>query len=514
MVDFLDTVAQELFPEVGLVNNAEAKADCSVARSSQKRVQRKSRAWFSPEIISFFAAVLDFSLVLAAAATASIGYSSVSDQALTDPSHYVLTAVLAATLTVGVFERLGGYRLNRLSRLDWQLTAISMTWGGAVSILLLLAFLIKTSETYSRGWALVWIISVPILLLVGRCLFCIAIARSAQVSYWFVRNLVIVGAGEEGQRLIASLQRGNDKSVVIRGVFDDRSSRIPDLVCGFAVRGTTDDLLRFARSTPVDEVVIALPLHAEQRLKALCGKLKAVAIDIRLSIQPLAETFRGCRLGYVGEVPALNIVDRPLKNWCAMVKLLEDKVLCSLALLLASPLMALIAILIKLDSRGPVFFLQDRFGFNNEVIKIIKFRTMAVDRGDPSGAARTVRDDPRVTRVGRILRWLSFDELPQLINVLRGDMSLVGPRPHAVAMKAGDCLYHEAVSEYLHRHRVKPGITGWAQVNGLRGEVDTLAKANARVACDLYYIEHWSFWLELRILIKTVGILAFSENAY
>jgi polysaccharide biosynthesis protein PslA len=161
-----------------------------------------------------------------------------------------------------------------------------------------------------------------------------------------------------------------------------------------------------------------------------------------------------------------------------------------------------------------VFFVQKRFGFNNEVIRVLKFRTMFVDRGDPSGAQRTVHNDPRITRLGRLLRLLSFDELPQLINVLRGDMSLVGPRPHAIAMMAGDRLYWEAVEQYLHRHRVKPGITGWAQVNGLRGEVDTLEKARARVAHDLYYIEHWSCWLDLKILLKTVGILASRQNAY
>jgi polysaccharide biosynthesis protein PslA len=163
------------------------------------------------------------------------------------------------------------------------------------------------------------------------------------------------------------------------------------------------------------------------------------------------------------------------------------------------------AILIKLDSPGPVLFVQKRFGFSNEVIGVLKFRTMHIDRADPSGAQRTVRNDPRVTRLGRILRWPSFDELPQLINVIRGDMSLVGPLPHAVAIKAGDRLYGEAVERYLHRHRVKPGITAWAQVSGLRGEVDTLEKAHARVAQDLYYIEHWSPWRDLKILLKTVG---------
>jgi lipopolysaccharide/colanic/teichoic acid biosynthesis glycosyltransferase len=169
--------------------------------------------------------------------------------------------------------------------------------------------------------------------------------------------------------------------------------------------------------------------------------------------------------------------------------------------------MALIAILIKLDSHGPIFFVQKRFGYNNEVINVIKFRTMYSNSSDPSGAQRTVRHDPRVTRIGGILRWLSLDELPQLINVVRGDMSLVGPRPHAVAMKAGDRLYCDAVAQYRHRHRVKPGITGWAQVSGLRGEVDTLDKARARVAHDLFYIEHWSPLFDLKILLTTAGLL-------
>src|SRR6202023_1059200 len=180
----------------------------------------------------------------------------------------------------------------------------------------------------------------------------------------------------------------------------------------------------------------------------------------------------------------------------------QDKLLGSPLLIFVGPLMALTAILIKLDSPGPVLFVQKRFGFNNEVIHVLKFRTMHIGCSDPSGAQRTVRNDPRVTRLGRILRLMSFDELPQLINVVRGDMSLVGPRPHAVAMRAGDRLYCEAVEQYLHRHRVKPGITGWAQVNGLRGEVDTLEKAHARVARSLLYRALVPL-LNLKILMKT-----------
>jgi Undecaprenyl-phosphate glucose phosphotransferase len=467
----------------------------------------------SPEIVGFAVGVVDWCMVLVAAAAAFAAYSGMMDEMLSEPGRHVLTSVLAATLFAGVFERLGGYRLKQLSRLHWQMTRILMVWGGTVSVVLLIAFLSKTSETYSRGWAMAWILATPILIITGRCILHAAMATQAGGGY-LARKVAIVGAGDEGRRLITRLREEQDKSVVIRGVFDDRKSRLPGSVCGLSVCGTTDDLLSFARRTPIDEVILALPLDAEQRLRSLCAKMKELAIDVRLSIEPLTEALNARDIGYIGTVPVLEVVNRPLKNWHAIGKWIEDKLLGSLLLLTTGPLMILIAILIKLDSSGPVFFVQKRFGFNNDLIRVLKFRSMHVDRSDPSGAQRTVRNDPRVTRVGWFLRWLSFDELPQLINVMRGDMSLVGPRPHAVAMKAGDRLYCEAVEQYLHRHRVKPGITGWAQVNGLRGEVDTLTKAHARVSHDLYYIEHWSLWLDLKIVLKTVGILASRDNAY
>ena len=470
-------------------------------------------AWLSSEIMAWVIGALDFCLVMGAAAAAFPVYSGVMYQTVAEPERHILTSLLAATLFAGMFERLGGYRVKQLSRLHWQLTHISMTWGFTVAVLLLAAFLSKTTEAYSRGWMLTWIITAPVLLLIGRSGLQAAMATRAGGAY-LARNVAIVGAGNEGQRLIARLREEQDKSVVIRGVFDDRKSRRPGSVCGLSVRGTTDDLLNFVRRTPIDEVIMALPLDAERRLKSLCHKMKALAIDVRLSLEPLAETFNARSLGYVGTIPVLEVLDRPLKNWRAVAKWAEDKLLSVLLLIFVGPLMALIAILIKLDSPGPVFFVQTRFGFNNEVIRVLKFRSMHIDRADPSGAQRTVQDDPRVTRVGRVIRSLSIDELPQLINVLVGDMSLVGPRPHAVAMKAGGRLYCDAVEQYLHRHRVKPGITGWAQVNGLRGEVDTVEKARARVVHDLYYIEHWSPWLDLKILLSTVGILASRENAY
>jgi exopolysaccharide biosynthesis polyprenyl glycosylphosphotransferase len=253
---------------------------------------------------------------------------------------------------------------------------------------------------------------------------------------------------------------------------------------------------------------------AEKRLKEIFDTLKRLPVDLRLSAETLSAAFPVRGIGYLGNIPILEIVDRPLKHWSAVIKWVEDKILASLLLAMLAPAMAIIALLIRLDSPGPIFFVQERFGFSSRAVRILKFRTMYADKGDASGGLRTVRNDPRVTRIGRILRSLSLDELPQLINVLRGEMSLVGPRPHAITMKAGDRLYHDAVKEYIHRHRVKPGITGWAQIHGQRGEIDSLEKARLRVVYDLEYIERWSIWLDLKILLMSFRILLSRENAY
>jgi Undecaprenyl-phosphate glucose phosphotransferase len=479
----------------------------AIGQENHRRHGSPRPSRLSPAILAWIVGAADFCLVLAAAVSAFAAYYNVVDRTVGEPGRHILTALLAAMLFVGGFERLGGYQLRQLSKLKWQLTRILMTWSMLVSVLLLAAFIGKTSGNYSRGWTLAWIVGAIGMQLTGRCLLEITTRRSPGGGY-LARNIVIVGAGDEGQQLVGKLQRSQDKSIVIRGIFDDRKSRIPQTVDGVSVLGTSDDLLRFARQVRIDDVIIALPLDADRRLKTIFEKLKGVAIDLRLSVEPMAAKFQIRGMDYIGAVPVLEIADRPLKHWRAVTKWLEDKSLAALLLIVVAPLMAIVALLIKLDSRGPVLFTQQRFGLNNEPIPVLKFRTMYVDRGDRLGGQRTVQHDPRVTRVGRVIRALSIDELPQLINVLRGEMSVVGPRPHAIAMKAGNgALYGDAVAQYFHRHRVKPGITGWAQVNGLRGEVDTLSKARARVAHDLYYIEHWSPWLDLRILLKTLAIV-------
>ncbi|MBN9011016.1 MAG: exopolysaccharide biosynthesis polyprenyl glycosylphosphotransferase, partial [Rhizobiales bacterium] len=271
----------------------------------------------------------------------------------------------------------------------------------------------------------------------------------------------------------------------------------------------------FGRKARVDLLIVSLPLTAESRLLQLLKQLWVLPVDIRLSAHTNRLRFRPRTYSFVGKVPFLDVVDRPIADWDVVAKWLVDRLVGGLILLLALPVMALVALAVKLDSKGPVLFKQKRYGFNNELIEVYKFRSMYTDRADAGAAKLVTRGDPRVTRVGRIIRKTSLDELPQLFNVVfRGNLSLVGPRPHAVQAKAENRLYDEVVDGYFARHRVKPGITGWAQVNGWRGETDTREKIEHRVEHDLYYIENWSVLLDLYIIAVTPIRLLSTENAY
>ena len=262
-------------------------------------------------------------------------------------------------------------------------------------------------------------------------------------------------------------------------------------------------------------MIFSLPISAEGRILQMLKKLWVLPVDIRLSAHTNKLRFRPRSYSYIGNVPVLDIFDKPIADWDVVMKWLFDKIVGSLALICAAPIMLLVAIAIKLDSKGPVFFKQMRYGFNNERIEIFKFRSMYADQTDATASRLVSKGDPRVTRVGRFIRKTSLDELPQLFNVVFfGNLSLVGPRPHAVHAKAENRLYDEAVDGYFARHRVKPGITGWAQIHGWRGETDSHEKIQHRVEHDLYYIENWSILLDLYIVAQTPFALIRTENAY
>jgi Undecaprenyl-phosphate glucose phosphotransferase len=315
--------------------------------------------------------------------------------------------------------------------------------------------------------------------------------------------VAVVGAGPIGQRLLRTLNtsRGNLRIV---GVYDDAAERLPTHCMGHAIRGTIDDLVEDARRLGIKTVLVALPLAADRMLVDALNRLCLVPVDVRLCPDDFGLRLGTVSASHLGGHTFLNAIDRPLRDGRWIAKAIEDRVLAALILLLISPLMMAIALAIKLDSPGPAFFRQKRYGYNNRLIEVLKFRTMHTHMTDNDARQLTRRNDPRVTRLGAILRRTSLDELPQFINVLTGEMSIVGPRPHALAAKAGHLLYQDAVKYYDARHRVKPGITGWAQVNGWRGETDTVEQIRKRVEHDLYYIEHWSIALDLRIILRTM----------
>jgi len=329
------------------------------------------------------------------------------------------------------------------------------------------------------------------------------------------RRAIIFGGGQPCDQFIAAIENDQDSDIQICGIFDERGDeRAPDAHPDYPKLGNLDDLVDFVRNARVDVVVLTLPLSAEDRLTQAMRKIGILPVDVRLSASSTKLRFRPRTYSHIGNVPVIDLADKPITDWNLIAKWAFDKLVAALAIVALSPIMIATAIAIRLESRGPIFFRQKRYGFNNELIEVYKFRSMYTDRCDANASRLVTKDDPRVTRVGRIIRKTSIDELPQLINVLRGELSLVGPRPHALHAKAADTLYDDAVEGYSARHRVKPGITGWAQINGWRGETDTEEKIRKRVEYDLYYIENWSLMLDLYILARTPFALFKTDNAY
>ena len=319
----------------------------------------------------------------------------------------------------------------------------------------------------------------------------------------FAENVVIIGATDAAQRFLDRAVKTGDARVV--AIFDDRLGRSPAKIGQAPVCGGLDDLLEWPSLAHVDRIVIAVPAKAEERVRALMKTLRGVPQRIDLLLDVRAESVRGKGYAHLAEAPVARLSGASSAGGRTLIKRAQDLILSSALIVLFAPLMALIALGVKLTSNGPVVFKQRRHGFNNRIITIYKFRTM---RHEAHAQLRQVcARDPRITALGRFLRRTSLDELPQLFNVLSGEMSLVGPRPHAVGMRASERELSDIVAEYAHRHRVKPGLTGWAQINGSRGPIETPKLVRERVRLDLDYVMRASLWFDLWIVLRTIPAL-------
>ena len=429
--------------------------------------------------------------------------------------HYFAAILGIALLAMLAFQVADIYQVQAFRGHEKQYMRLASAWSVVFLIAISASFFAKAGDQFSRAWlGSFYVLGLFALIAFRRTLF--LLVRRWTREGRLDRRTVVVGADGNGELLIRSLTAQRDSDVRLVGVFDDRGDdRSLPSCAGVPKLGTVDDLVAFARHTRVDLVIFSLPISAESRILQMLKKLWVLPVDIRLSAHTNKLHYRPRSYSYVGNVPVFDIFDKPIADWDVVMKWLFDKIVGSLALICAAPIMLLVAIAIKLDSKGPVLFKQKRYGFNNELIEIYKFRSMYADQADATASKLVTQDDSRVTRVGRFIRKTSLDELPQLFNVVfAGNLSLVGPRPHALHAKAENRLYDEAVDGYFARHRVKPGITGWAQIHGWRGETDSQEKIQRRVEHDLYYIENWSLLLDLYILAQTPFALIRTENAY
>lgn len=427
---------------------------------------------------------------------------------------YLLTCFLGGVLALIALQAVDSYQVSSLRTSILQLGRVLGAWTAVFAILALLAFFSRQSELFSRVWFGSWYVGGAVFLIAFRSIVAYLVRRWARDGR-LERRAVIVGGGKNAEDLIVSLEAQADNDIRICGIFDDRKGdRSPPMVAGYPKLGTIAELVEFGRRARIDMLIVSLPIAAEGRVLSLLKKVWVLPVDIRLSAHTNKLRFRPRSYSYVGAVPFLDIFDKPIADWDSVMKRGFDIVFSVAALIALSPIMALAALSIRLESSGPVIFRQKRFGFNNEVIEVLKFRSMYHNMTDHEAKQVVTRGDPRVTRVGRFIRKTSIDELPQLMNVIKGELSLVGPRPHAVNAQTENQLWDEVVDGYFGRHKVKPGVTGWAQINGWRGEVDNDEKIRCRVEHDLYYIENWSVLFDLYILMATPFKLFNSENAY
>jgi putative colanic acid biosynthesis UDP-glucose lipid carrier transferase len=446
--------------------------------------------------------LVEIGLVVLSAALAKLLYIALFLDSQQDLQPYIV-AGLAGGVATHYFMRARGLH-EPAAILAWRrrLGELLVAIGLSFLVLIAMAYLLKVSADYSRGWLLTWLGLTVVLLPLSRPASAGLLRWLASTGYT-ARRIAVVTQGEAGRQLAEKLRQMPGVCVV--GAFDAPGG-------GRNAQGrasaTIHDLISIGQRNQIDEVVVAFSSAPQPETVRLIDELSVLPVDVWLCPAELDMPIIGA--SRLGGLSLLQVKPKPIRDWGYVMKLALDYTLGTVSLILFAPLMLAAAALIKLDSPGPVLFKQRRHGYNHRLIYVYKFRTMRVQE-DGAQIVQARKDDDRVTRVGKFLRKTSIDELPQLFNVLRGEMSLVGPRPHAVAHNQ---LYREQLERYANRHCVKPGMTGWAQIHGFRGPTEDAEKMRGRVEKDLYYIENWSLWLDLKIIALTPFLGFVNRNAF
>jgi Undecaprenyl-phosphate glucose phosphotransferase len=492
-------------------NTAQGKATSSIQRDvGIKPARVHARSLLTRRVVADVMLVCETALILATLIASHYLYHWLAIGPWFEWPRYITLFVGVSLLAVGIFRIAGLYRFPALLSPLEAARPLLMSWTLLYLGIIALLFLIKSASDFSRATLVLGALMAPIALLLARSAIARFLTREHRLGH-LLNHVAIVGATAASRELYRHLEhQATQIGLQIIGVFEDRTDRIEMPHPGTPMRGPLEELAVYARSGNLDQIIIALPWTAEERIGDILARLAHLPVNI--SLCPDLAGMRFARTDYrrLGGIPLLEVQRHQLHDWARVLKSLEDYILGTLILAAALPVMAVIALLIKLDSPGPVLFRQRRHGLQNDVINVFKFRTMRVMENGAE-VTQASRNDSRVTRVGRVLRRLSLDELPQLFNVLNGEMSLVGPRPHAVAHNE---YYEKVISAYGSRHRMKPGITGLAQVEGYRGEITTPTDMENRIRLDRFYIDNWSLELDVKILARTILAVLKQTNAY
>ncbi len=424
-------------------------------------------------------------------------------------NYYTVLAILGFLISAHVFDEVSFYRALRKFPVIVAFSNICIRWLAVVAIILMLGHLTQFQNQFSLNTLLLWFIITPPFLLVSQIMARMAVYHVIAATQQS-RAAVIVGANQLGYELFNKINDDRLLHIRVTGFFDDRHIQRLPFVTARQKLGELQDLAEYVKKNSVNIIYICLPMVAQPRIIKLLDELRDTTASIYFVPDIFMFDLIQARIDRITGIPVVAICETPFFGFRGVSKRISDIVIASLILLLVWPVMLMIAIAVKLTSPGPVIFKQRRYGLDGEEILVYKFRTMRVcEDGDTIEQAK--RGDSRVTPLGAFLRRTSLDEFPQFFNVLSGTMSIVGPRPHAVAHNE---IYRKVIKGYMIRHKVRPGITGWAQVNGFRGETESLDKMKARVEFDLDYLRHWSLALDIWIVIKTVFLVFRDTRAY
>lgn len=425
---------------------------------------------------------------------------------------HLMAVVVGDWMVVTSLSYSGAYKVTRLRRPLIQLFCILLAVMIGMAAVDLCLFLEYNMTLPKEPFPEIWAGCTALVLCLSHGLASFLVFRWS-ASGRLRRNVAVIGVSDLSRSLIEGVRKAQNTELHIVGIYDD-SAPTQSSHAGVPVLGCVSDLLEHGRDDSFDTIVVAGSVQEATHVQNVCSQLSSAIADVYLMTDVNGRNLGSPIFGEVCDRVVVQIRRRPLDDWQIVQKMLFDRAGSLIAIALLSPLLLTLALLVRMSGPGPIVFRQVRVGFNNKPFICFKFRSMHHNRPDSHEIAQATRQDPRVTWIGRWLRKLSLDELPQLFNVMHGDMSLVGPRPHAPATKAGNRYFQDVVADYAVRHRVKPGITGWAQVNGWRGETRTVEQLQSRIDHDLHYIENWSMYLDMKILFLTVLRELKSKTAY